>query len=204
MINVAINVVKWNFFRRLCSEQPDFWVSPRGCQWVIHFTPWDYIQAFSSLASILPVSLSFFLLPLFNSCGAEWGSRESHTHTHTEGRATVRLESSWGCGLAGQDFPMPIVNCWLQGDLLCPLDPSPGPWPLAQRLCPLPLLGRSMGSVYVCVVCVNGQSQEGFCYSVISHSATSFNIAARQLLAQGKSSVFKANFPCILRTLPTS
>ena len=56
---------------------------------------------------------------------------------------------------------MPIVNCWLYlklwGDLHCPLDPSPGPWPLAQRLCLLPLLGQSMDCVCVCVcvyVCV--------------------------------------------------
>lgn len=99
-----------------------------------------------------------FLPPLFNSCGEGLGSRESHT----QGCATVKLECSSGSGGTGLDFPMPIVNCWLYlklwGDLHCPLDPSLGPWPLAQKLCRLPCWD-SQWTVCVCVVCVNGQSQ---------------------------------------------
>lgn len=118
-------------------------------------------------------SLSFWcysvLPPLFNSCGAGLGSRESlslsltdtdtHTHTYTEreGCATVRLQCRRGCGDTGLYFPMPIVNCRLYlklwGDLHCPLDPSPGPWPLAQRLCPLPCWDTQW-TLCMCVLCV--------------------------------------------------
>ena len=115
-----------------------------------------------SLCPSLSLWCCSFLPPLFNSCGAGLGSRESHAHphmlTHTRGCATVRLECSWGCGVAGLDFPMPILNCWvylkLWGDLHCPLDPSPGPWPLAQRLRPLPCWDTQW-TLCVCVcVCV--------------------------------------------------
>lgn len=79
-------------------------------------------------------------------------------------------------------------------------------WPLAPgpEAVSSPLLGHSMDSVCVCV-CVNGQSQKGFCHSVISFSATSLNITGCQPLAQGESSVFKRQqtviFPSIFKIL---
>ncbi len=83
-----------------------------------------------------------------------------------------------------------------------PLDPFPGPWPRGCVLSPAGTLNRLCVCMCECVyVCVNGQSQEGFCHSVISYSATSLNIAGRQLLAQGKSSVFKAQTAVCLSTL---
>ena len=135
------------------------------CQWVIHLAPRDYIQAFSSPASILSVPLAFFLvLRLSSSLVQQLWSRVrvkgiSHTptvartHTHKD-CATVRLECSWGCGGTGLDFPMPIVNCWLylklRGDLRCPLDPSPGPWPRGYASPP----AGTLNGLYVCVRCV--------------------------------------------------
>lgn len=100
-----------------------------------------------------------FLPPLFNSCGAGLGSGGSHTDTHILlGCGSVRLECSWGCGNAGLNFPMPIVNRWLYlelwGDLQCPVDPSPGPWPLARRLCLLPCWGTQW-PLCVCVLMAN-------------------------------------------------
>lgn len=84
--------------------------------------------------------------------------------------------------------------------------PSGSPsWPLASgpEAASPPLLWHSMGCVCM-YVCVNGQSQLGFCHSVISLSATSLNIAGCQPLAQGKSSVFQRQtviFPSVLKTL---
>ena len=90
---------------------------------------------------------------------------------------------------------MLILNCWLYLKLWgrSPLPFGSLQWPLAHgpEAVSSPLLGHSMDPVCVCAACVNGQSQEGFCHSIISHSATSLNIAGRQPLAQGKSSVLK-------------
>lgn len=107
-------------------------------------------------------SLSFRVLRLSSSLVQQLWSRvrvKGISRAHTQGCATVRLECSRGCGGTGLDFPMPIVNCWLylklRGDLHCPLDPSPGPWPLAQRLCLLPCWDTQWTlCVCMCELCV--------------------------------------------------
>lgn len=144
------------------------------------FCPGDY--GFSPLVSILSVSLCFWCCSfLFSLVQQLWRRVRVEGISCTQGCATVRLECSWGCGGTGLGFPMPIVNCWLYwklwGDFHCPLDPCTGPWP---RGCVFSPAG-TLNWLCVCVLCVLlANLRRGFCYSVISHSATSLNIAGRQ------------------------
>lgn len=172
MINVAINGIKL-FFQALFRTGTHLSRAKRMS--VIHsFCPQGLHSSFliSGVHSLSVPSLSFSLrLQLSSSLVQQlWSTARVKriSHTHTYGPATVRLECSWGCGGAGLDFPMPIVNCWLylklRGDLHCPLHPCAGPWPLAQRLCLLPCWDTQW---IVCVCCV--------CYWPISGGVLSFS-----------------------------
>ena len=202
MINVAINVVKWNFFLpSIVRNKQDSWVQPRGCQWVIHFAPWDHIQAFSSLASILSLSLSFSLVLRLSSSLVQqlWsrvrvkGISRTPAHAHTqEDVLLLGLNAAEGVESQGCIFPCQyltagcIWNCGETSTALWIPPLAPGPWPRGCVLSPAGTLNGLCVCVCVCVwvcvfaVCVNGQSQEGFCHSVFSHSATSLNIAGCQ------------------------
>lgn len=186
----------------------------KTCQWGIHFALRDYIQAFSSLASILSVALSFFLvLRLSFSLVQQLWSRvrvKGITQTHKDVVLWWGLNAAEVVEMQGRIFPCQYLSAgcvWNCGEtstaLWIPLL-APGPWPRGCVFSPAGTLNGLCVCWCVCV-CINGQSQEGFCHSVVSHSATSLNIAGCQPLAQGKSSVFKRQqtviFPSILKIL---